>query len=140
MAKQDGQKKDGVTVKEIENFSKKYRFQIFFCIAFILASFFSFVFFGPAWCIYLTGLGAVVSIWIPKHIGRAAHATFRFCLKQEKVTRIVIGCAGVVISVFLPPLIFLCIGLMAGRSFHRHGSESIVQFHPHDSEDHQNHG
>ncbi len=139
MAKQEGEKKEGVTVKEIENFSKKYRFQIFFCIAFVLASFFSFVFFGPAWSIYLAGLGAVVAIWIPQKIGKAVHGTFRFCLKQEKITRIVIACAGVVISIFLPPIIFLCIGLMAGRGFHRHGVESVEQL-PQNNNDNQHHG
>lgn len=134
MAKQEGEKKEGISVKEIENFGKKYRFQIFFCIAFILASFFSSLFFGVEWSIYLAGLGAVVGIWIPKQIGKIAFATFRFCLKQEKITRIIIGCVGIIISIFLPLLIFLCIGLMSGRSFHTHGVETIQRFPEHNKE------
>lgn len=122
MAKQEGDKKEGVTVKELENFGKRYSFQIFFCLAFILASFFSFVFWGAAWSVYLAGLGGVVAIWIPAHVNRIIQSTFRFCYKQEKVTRIIIGCAGIIVSIFLAPLIFLSIGLMAGKCAHRHES------------------
>jgi uncharacterized membrane protein len=139
MAKQEGEKKEGVTVKEIENFGKKYRFQIFFCLSFILASFFSFIFYGVGWSIYLAGLGAIVAIWIPTKIGRAAHATLRFCFKQEKVTRIIIACVGIIVSIFLAPLIFLCIGLMAGRGFHRHGLESMENLPENKNDHHSDH-
>ncbi len=127
MAMHDGEKKDGVTVKEIENFGKSHRFQIFFCVAFILASFFSFVFFGAAWSIYLAGLGAVVGVWLPKQIGKLIHSVFHFCLKQERVTRYVIAGVGLIVSVFLPLLIFLCIGLIAGRSIHMHTNDSHTE-------------
>ena len=122
MAKTGDEKKEGVTVQQIENFGKNHRIEIFFCIVFILSSFFSFLFYGPGWSIYAAGLGGVVAVWIPKLIGRASHGVFHFCASQQKVTRIVIAVVGFVLSIFLPPLIFLCIGLMAGKSLHRHAS------------------
>lgn len=124
MAKMDEEKKDGVSVQQIENFGKRYHVEIFFTIVFILASFFSFLFYGPGWSIYAAGIGGVIGVWIPKHIGRIAHGTFRFCNKQQKVTVIIIAVVGIILSIFLPPLIFLSIGLIAGRSFHRHAAES----------------
>lgn len=125
MAKTGDGKPDGVTVQQIENFSKKHRIEIFFCIVFILSSFFSFVFYGPGWSVYAAGLGGAVAIWIPKFIGKGSLAAMHFCLKQNRITRIVIGVIGVVFSIFLPPLVFLCIGLIAGRNFHRQAIESM---------------
>lgn len=119
MAKSGDEKKEGVTVQQIENFGKHHRIEIFFTIVFILSSFFSFLFYGPGWSIYAAGIGAIVAVWIPKYICRIAHGAFHFCATQQKITRIVIGVAGFILSIFLPPLIFFCIGLMAGRSFHR---------------------
>lgn len=125
MAKPGDEKKEGVTVQQLESFGKNHRIEIFFCIVFILASFFSFAFYGAGWSIYAAGIGGVVSVWIPKVIGRIAHGAFRFCISQQKVTRIVIAVVACILSIFLAPLVFLCIGLMAGRSFHRHAMESM---------------
>jgi hypothetical protein len=125
MTKTDADKKDGVTVQQLEHFGKKHCIEIFFCIMFIFSSFFSFVFYGPGWSIYATGLGGAIAVWIPKLVGRAALGTLCFCLKQQTVTRIVIGVVGIVLSIFLPPIVFLCIGLVAGRSFHRHTIEAM---------------
>ena len=125
MAKAGNDKKEGVTVQQIENFGKKHRTEIFFCIVFILSSFFSFLFYGPGWSIYAAGLGGVVATWIPKHIGRMIHAAFHFCITKQRTTRIIIGVIGIILSIFVPPLIFLCIGLMAGRGFNRHAIDCM---------------
>ena len=124
MDNMDEEKKDGVSVQQIENFGKRFHIEIFFTIIFILASFFSMVLYSHGWSIFGLGVGGVVGVWIPKHIGKIAHATFGFCHRQQKVTVIVIAVVGVILSIFLPPLIFICAGLMAGRSFHRHAHEA----------------
>lgn len=136
MANMGDEKKEGVTVQQIENFGKKHRIEIFFCIALILASCFSFPFYGPAWSIYAAGLGGAVAVWIPKHVGRIVLATMHFCLKQQRVTRIVIAVIGIVFSIFLPPVVFLCLGVVAGRSLHRHAIDAMKISDHHDSEHH----
>lgn len=114
--------KDGVSVQEIENFGKRFHVEIFFTIVFILACFFSF-FYMKSLSIYGAGIGAIVGIWFPKQITMAVHKIFHFSHKQHKATLIMIAVVGIILSIFLPSLIFLCIGLMAGRSFHRHATD-----------------
>ena len=125
MAKTDNEKKDGVSIQQIENFGKHNATEIFFCVVFILASLFSFLFYGADWSIYAAGLGAAVAVWLPKSIGRFMHAIFKFCVEQQKPTKLVIAGVGVVLSIFLPPLIFLCIGLLAGRGSIRYTQDAI---------------
>jgi len=47
-------KKEGVSVKEIEEFAKKHRFEVFFCLMFLFACVFGLVgMFRPGWSILL---------------------------------------------------------------------------------------
>jgi uncharacterized membrane protein YjjP (DUF1212 family) len=110
--------KEGIKIQELEKFTKKYRFEVFFCLAFILASFFSFIFFGAAWSIYLTGLGGILGMWLPTRIEKFGHFTLQFIFKQEKITQIVLAVVGLIFSIFLPPLIFFFLGLMGGKDIH----------------------
>lgn len=116
--------KEGISVQEIENFTKKYRFEVFFCLAFILASFFSFIFFGPAWSIYLAGLGGILGMWLPAKIEKMCNSVLKFIFKQEKVTQIVLGIVGWILSIFLPPLVFLFLGLMGGKDIHLQSAQA----------------
>ena len=61
--------KEGVSVQELENWGKKYGFEITFLVYFILASIFTFVFFGPHWSIYLAGIGGALGVWLPGIFG-----------------------------------------------------------------------
>ena len=112
-------KKDGMTVQEIENFGKKFGFEIAFLIFFILASFFTFVFFGPSWSIYLAGLGGALGVWLPVKIEKFIRSVFRFIFKQEKITQVILAVVGVIVSFFLPPLIFFMLGLAGGTGLHK---------------------
>lgn len=119
MAKNSDEKKDGVSIQQIENFGKRYRIEIFFSILLIVASCFSAPFYGMGWSVYAAGLGGAVAVWIPKQIGRMTLAIAHFCLKQQRVTRIVIACIAFVFAIFIPPLVFLFLGLVGGRNLHR---------------------
>ena len=110
--------KEGVSVKEIEAFAKKHRFEVFFCLAFIFACFFSFVFFGPGWSIFLAGIGGILGVIMPARIELLTKKISHFIFKQEKTTQIVLGVVGLVISIILPPIIFLLLGLHGGKSMH----------------------
>lgn len=112
--------KEGVSVQEIENFAKKYKFQLFFCLAFVLACFFSYVFFGTGWSLFLGALGGVLGVVFPAYAEKFAMSAFRFVGKQEKITQIVLGVVTLVLAVFLPFLIFLLLGLMGGIAITRH--------------------
>lgn len=108
------QNKEGMTVQEIENIAKKYRFELVFCLAFILAGVFAYLFSMEGWSIFLSAIGGIVGICLPKHIDKFGSICFRFIYKQEKITQIIIGVVLLVLSIFISPLIFLFLGLMGG--------------------------
>lgn len=118
----DKKLKEGVSVQELENFGKKYRFEIFFVLYFLLATLLTFIFFGAAWSIFLAGVGGILGIWLPNKIEKAAKAAFGFVFKQEKATKLVLAIVGVIISFFLPPLVFFFLGLVGGTGMHKAAS------------------
>lgn len=115
----DKKLKEGVSVQELENFGKKYHFEIFFACYFVLATLLTFRFFGVSWSIFLAGVGGVLGIWLPHKVGKAAKGVFRFVYKQEKVTKWILAVVGLVIAFFLPPLIFFFLGLFGAAGIYR---------------------
>ncbi|NGX60197.1 MAG: hypothetical protein KR126chlam3_01366 [Chlamydiae bacterium] len=107
-------KKEGVSVKELEGYAKRHRFEIFFCILFILASLFTLIFWGPTLSVFLTGLGAIISIFIPDKIDQIARKMAHTVLTKEGTTQLIIGIIALIVAIFLAPLIFLLLGLHAG--------------------------
>ncbi|MCB1118164.1 MAG: hypothetical protein KDK50_06260 [Chlamydiia bacterium] len=117
-------KKDGMSVKEIENFARKYTYEVFFSLVFILASFFSMVMFGVTWCIYLACLGGILGVWFPVKVEKAIRSIFLFVNKQQKPTMLVLGVVGLIVAIFLPPLVFFVLGLMGGKGLYRFAMHS----------------
>ncbi|HSW86091.1 MAG TPA: hypothetical protein VLG49_01170 [Rhabdochlamydiaceae bacterium] len=117
--------KEGVSVKEIEGFAKKHRFEVFFCFKFVLACFFSFVFFGPGWAVVFAVLGGLIGVIIPGRVDRFAKMMFDFVAKQEKVTQMVIAGVSLVLAIFLPFVTFFLIGLHGGTSMQEHARSSF---------------
>ena len=121
-------KKDGMTVHEIESVAKKYRFELVFCLSFLLAGIFAYIFNVMGWSILLATIGGIIGICLPKHIDSWMGTCLGFVFKQEKVTQIVIGVVLLIISIFLSPIIFLLMGVMGGveiyQSVGRHDSGS----------------
>lgn len=111
--------KEGMSVQELENFGKKYHFEIFFILYFVLATLFTFAFFGTTWSIFLGGIGGILGIWLPNKVEKAAKAVFQFVYKQEKPTRLILAVVVAVIAIFLPPLIFFFMGLIGGSGTSR---------------------
>jgi len=109
-------KKEGVSVKEIEGYAKRHRFEIFFCILFILSSLFTLIFWGPTLSIFLTGIGAIVAIFIPGKIDQIAHKMSHMVLSKEATTQLIFGICALIVGIFLAPIVFLWLGLHAGRS------------------------
>jgi hypothetical protein len=114
----DGNKK-GVSVKEIEEFTKKHRYEVFFCALFVLTCIFSLVgHFGGGWSIFFAMGGAVLGILFPNKVESLLRMIFKFIFNQEKTIQIVLGAVALILSIFLPFIIFLVIGLIGGRMMH----------------------
>lgn len=121
----DGNKnKEGVSVKEIEKFAKRYRLEVVFCLAFILACFFSFVFFGPGWSVFLGSVGGILGVAFPARVELFSKKIYSFAFKQEQITQLVLGGVFLIISIFLPLVIFFALGLHGGKSMYHLGMES----------------
>jgi len=116
--------KDGISVKEIENFAKKFRFEVFFCLSLILACFFSFVFF-TAWSIILSAVGGIAGLLVPAKVEKIARKMHSFCAKQEQITQLVLGIVLLVLSIFLPFLPFLLLGAAGGKYIQELKSSAI---------------
>lgn len=109
-------KKEGVSIKELENYAKNHHFEIFFCILFILASLFTLVFWGSTLSIFLSGLGGIVSVFMPAKIDSFSKKMAHKVFSKDATTLLIIGIAALVAAIFLAPIIFLLIGLHAGKS------------------------
>ena len=116
-------KKEGVSVKEIEEYAKKHRYEVVFVLAFVLACFFSFVFFGTGWGVILAAVGGIIGVLLPNKTTLFSDKIFGFIRKQEHVTQIILGVVLLIISVFLPFITFLLLGLYGGLKL-RQQSES----------------
>lgn len=117
--------KEGMSIQELEKFSKKYQHQIFIIIYLVLATLMTFLFFSPGLSIFLTGIGGILGAIMPVKIDKAIGACYHFVMKQEKKTQLILGIVGAVVAFFLPPLVFFFLGLAGGKSFgptHSHPS------------------
>ena len=119
---EDNPKKDGVTVKQIEEFAKKYRLSIVLSVGFVLAFFFSFLFFGPGWGILFASIGGVLGSIFPMIVEQTTEKSFQFIAKQEMITQIIFAVVFILISIFLPFLIYFVAGLHGGRSLYQEAS------------------
>lgn len=120
---EDNKFKDGISVKEIENFTKKHRFEVFFCLAFILACFFTFVMYSGWWSVLASTIGGIVGVLAPNQVGKFASSLMHFVFKQENTTQLVFGGVLLILAIFLSPLIFLLLGLHGGKHIHSTASE-----------------
>lgn len=121
--------KEGMSVQELENFGKKYRFEIFFILYFLLATLLTFIFFGATWSIFLAGVGGILGVWLANKVERAAKACFQFVYKQEKITRLILAIVGAVVAFFLPPLVFFVMGLMGGAGLNKASGTAPKKHH-----------
>ncbi len=109
--------KKGVSVKEIEEFTKKHRYEVFFCVLFLLSCIFGIVgYFKPAWNIFCAMAGGILGVIFPNKVESSLKVVFNFVFGQEKTIQIVLGVVGIILAVFIPFVIFLAIGLIGGRT------------------------
>lgn len=119
--------KEGVSVKEIEAFAKKHRFEVFFCLAFVLACFFTFVLWGPGWSIVAASIGAIIGVLLAGKLANFSKTIFSFVFKQEPTVQLVLGIVGLILAIFIPPLYFLLLGLHGGKDMQQWATELYNQ-------------
>jgi hypothetical protein len=121
----DGNKpKEGVSVKEIESFAKKHRFEVFLCLAFFLACFFSFVMFGAAWTVIAATAGTIIGVLLPGKVQHLCSNALHFIFKQESVTQLILAGVGLILAIFIPQLYFFLLGLHGGKDMRRMTNDS----------------
>jgi hypothetical protein len=125
----DGDKrKEGVSVKEMGDFAKKHRFEVFFCLAFILACFFSFVLWGPGWSVIAAAIGAIIGVLFVGKVTHLCKMTLTFVFKQEQTVQLVLGIVFLILAIFVPPLYFLLLGLHGGKDMQHWAMEIYSQY------------
>ena len=122
--------KDGMSIKEIEAFTKKHRVELFLCLAFILACLFSFIMWGTGISIIAAALGALGGILLSGKVDHFSKKAYAFIFRHEQSTQLIFGTVFVVLAVFLPPLYFLLLGLHGGKSLY-HSAMDIRNQTPH---------
>src|SRR5690242_16277132 len=103
-------KKEGLSVKELESFTKKHRLEVFFTLFFLLAGIFGWIW-SPSWCVVLGAIGAIAGALIPGKIQGVARNLWQFIFRQDRTTQIIMAAIALVLAIFLPFLVFLMIGL-----------------------------
>lgn len=127
----DGNKpKEGISVKEIHAFTKKYPLELFFCIAFILACIFAIIFWGLFWSIITATIGAVIGILMVEKTKQFSNSVFSFVFKQEMTVQLVLGVVGLILAIFVPPLYFFILGLHGGKDIQDRAVEIYKQIRP----------
>ncbi|NGX39802.1 MAG: hypothetical protein KR126chlam1_01135 [Chlamydiae bacterium] len=120
---EEEKKKDGMSVKELEGYAQKHRYEIFFCLLFVLASLFTLVFWGAELSVLLAGAGGIISILMPEKIHNFSKSMSSKISKMEKTTQMIVGIVALIVAIFLAPLVFLVIGLHAGKHMLHHFKE-----------------
>jgi hypothetical protein len=113
------EKKEGISVKELEGLVNKYRYEAFLVAMFVLAGIFGMgIIWRCFWSILFAMIGAVVGALIPEKISKMLQSVTGFVLKQEKSTQLILAGVVLVLSILACPLVFLLMGAHGGKSIH----------------------
>ena len=112
--------KEGVSVREIEKFTRKHMVEVVTIAALIIATISSSwnFFTGPKLTIFVMALGVVLGTFFPDPIEKGIKQLFSFSNKQEKTTQIILGIVIFIVAIFIPFVIFGAAGLLSGTAFH----------------------
>ena len=102
---------------EIEGKFKKYSIEIILCVIYILTAIFALVWGGAmiVWSILLSMIFAIIGSLLPQSMHKVVNQAHKF-IHREQITSIIIGIIFILVSIFLPAIIFAIIGLMAGKT------------------------
>ena len=123
----ENKSKEGVSVKEIETFARQHRFEFFFCLAFALAFLFALIMYSCAWSIGASALGGILGVLFSRKVAYFSKAVLNFLFRQERPTQFVLVIVVLILAIFLPPLIFLLLGLHGGKDLYHLARETQAQ-------------
>lgn len=112
-------KKEGVTVKEIESYAKNYKYEIFLCVLFLFATLFSLAFWGASLSIFFAGIGAIVGTLLAEKIQVFNDKMSDKINSKEAAFQMILGLLGLIVAIFLAPVIFLMLGVHGGKNMMR---------------------
>jgi hypothetical protein len=116
----DENKKEGFSVKEIEQFAKRHWFEVFFCLVFLLTCVFGIMgTFRSGWSLFLGMVGAILGILFSTKIAPIMEKATHFVFRQDKTIQIVFAVVALILAIFLPFTIFLIVGTMGGLAIHK---------------------
>ena len=124
--------KQGVSVQEVEDFARKYTWEVFtvvVIVAALLSGLFNWFLGGPGLCLLLLAVGAILGTLAPVPVEHILKRCSHFIRKQERITQIVLGVVQVVVAIFVPCVVFGVMGLMAGTA------HDYFTHHVHQSQD-----
>ena len=109
---------EGLSVEEIEKYTRKYTSEIFMIVAIAVAMFSSIFdfFIGASWGIFLTSVGFIYGLLCPKQVEAMIRKMLAFATK-DKSTEIMVGIVRIVIAIFLPAILFGILGLVSGTAY-----------------------
>jgi len=109
--------KKGVSVHEIEHFTRKHLTEVFTVAALVIGAISSCwdFFIGPKLTLLFFTLGAVLGIFFPVFVEKVIHKLY---VRQETTTQLVFGAVKIVIAIFIPFVLFGVFGLLAGTAYH----------------------
>lgn len=112
--------KEGVSVQEIENYTRKHLPEVFAVAALVIgAASSSWDFFiGPKLTILFFTLGTILGIFFSVPVEKKLNSYYSFCNKQEMTTQLVLGVLKIVVALFIPFVLFGLFGLLAGTAYH----------------------
>ncbi|HSX11283.1 MAG TPA: hypothetical protein VLF94_06195 [Chlamydiales bacterium] len=112
--------KEGVSVQEVEDFARKYTTEVFTVLAIVIGSISSMYdfFTGPKLTIAFVAIGVILGIFFPAPVEKGLKQFYSFSYKQEKMTQMILGIVKIVVSLFIPFVLFGGVGLLAGTSYH----------------------
>lgn len=116
----DGNKsKEGMSVKELEDYAKKHRYEVFFCLLLVVSGIATLFKMWPRWSVLFAAAGGVIAILLSSKVEMLMKKAFSFVFERDKTIQIVFGLFALVIGIFLPPIIFLMVGLFGGRAMNQ---------------------
>ena len=112
--------KEGVSVQEVEDFARKYTTEVFSVLAIVIGSISSMYnfFTGPKLTIAFMAIGVILGIFFPAPVEKGLKQFYSFSFKQEKTTQMILGLVKVIVSLFIPFVLFGFMGLLSGTSYH----------------------
>ncbi len=122
---EEKKKQEGLSVKELEGFVKRYRFEVFIVALFVLAGIFGMgLIWRATWSVALAAIGGIIGGLMPQKILKMSHSIMGFFFRQDQNTQLIIAGVILVLAVLISPLIFFIVGLHAGKTLHLTMSEA----------------